>query len=211
MLPQGDWMAAWNMLGVLPPDPEVYDHLVTAYAAPERAYHNLWHLKECFDHYNLVADRLRRPAEVALALWFHDVVYDSRRPDNEILSAAWADNVLCAAGCHAETIRRVHALILTTTHRTVPEAGDPAYLADIDLAILGADAERFAEYEVQIREEYRWVDSVAFDAGRADFLSRMLARPTIFATPYFRDRLERAARRNIAHSIASHRRTGWEG
>jgi hypothetical protein len=47
----------------------------------------------------------------------------------------------------------VHQLIMATCHAALPTTPDQALLVDIDLSILGADSERFDEYEVQVRQE----------------------------------------------------------
>ena len=46
---------------------------------------------------------------------------------------------------------------MATRHAALPAGGDEQLLVDIDLAILGASAARFAEYERQIRAEYAFV------------------------------------------------------
>jgi predicted metal-dependent HD superfamily phosphohydrolase len=100
----------------------------------------------------------------------------------------------------------VRDLVLATRH-TVPEADIlrsecSALLVDIDLAILGAEPARFAEYEAQVRLEYGWVTDAGFEAGRREFLESMLARERLFSTPRaFRER-EVGARRNIAAKLA---------
>jgi predicted metal-dependent HD superfamily phosphohydrolase len=50
----------------------------------------------------------------------------------------------------------VRDLILATRHDVSPPGGDAALLVDVDLAILGSPAERFDEYERQVRQEYSW-------------------------------------------------------
>lgn len=71
-------------------------------------------------------------------------------------------------------------------------------LVDIDLAILGADPARFAEYDTQVREEYRWVPESVYRSKRREVLAGFLARPAIYGTGRFRDHLEGRARENLS-------------
>ena len=72
-----------------------------------------------------------------------------------------------------------------------------------DLAILGSAPARFDEYERQIRQEYSWVDEAVFRSVRGKILQEFLARPSIYSTMGFRDRLENSARENLNRSIAA--------
>ena len=74
-------------------------------------------------------------------------------------------------------------------------------LVDIDLAILGADAARFDEYERQVREEYAWVPSIMFRRTRRRILEQFLERPRIFQTAAFYEAREAAARQNLQRSV----------
>ena len=60
-------------------------------------------------------------------------------------------------------------------HAARPATADEALLVDIDLAILGAAEERFAQYEAQIRAEYAWVDDALFRSRRREVLTGFLA------------------------------------
>ncbi len=195
------WAATWSSLG-LRPDPGLRDALLARLDEPGRYYHTSRHLAECLAEFDRAAPLARRPAEVALAIWFHDAIYDPRRTDNEELSAAWARQALTAAGAAPEVVDRVGRLILATRHTVVPADQDARLLADIDLAILGATPERYAEYERQIRQEYAWMPEPAFRAGRSAVLRAFLARESIYCTPHFRDRLEARARHNLLGSLA---------
>ncbi|MCB0087254.1 MAG: hypothetical protein KDE54_05020, partial [Caldilineaceae bacterium] len=99
-------------------------------------------------------------------------------------------------------IGRVKEHILATRHATPPQGQDQALLVDIDLAILGAESERFEEYEAQIRAEYSDVPSPLFRRKRRQILEGFLARSSIYATPELRQRFEERARQNIARAIA---------
>jgi predicted metal-dependent HD superfamily phosphohydrolase len=77
----------------------------------------------------------------------------------------------------------------------------PRTLIDVDLAILGAPAERFDEYEQQVRAEYSWVPGVLFKRKRREILEGFLRRPTVYSTEHFRGRYEVAARANLSRSI----------
>jgi predicted metal-dependent HD superfamily phosphohydrolase len=176
---------------------------VAAYSEPQRHYHTLQHLRECLAHLDAAASLARRPAEVELALWLHDAVYDPRASDNEERSADWAARSVRAAGCGEEVAQRIAALVLATkSHEAAADAdADTQLLLDIDLAILGASPARFAEYGRQIRAEYAHVPEGAFRERRKRVLSAFLARPRIYATAAYHDALEQRARANLRAAI----------
>jgi predicted metal-dependent HD superfamily phosphohydrolase len=182
----------------------LFNQLVAAYSEPQRHYHTLQHLRECLAHFEAAASLAKRPAEVELALWFHDAVYDAQRQDNEERSAEWARRSILAAGCGEDVALRVQALVLATaSHEAVADDPDLQLLLDIDLAILGAAPARFAEYERQIRAEYAHVPEPLFRAGRARVLAGFLARPRVYATAAFHDALEQRARANIVTALSA--------
>lgn len=95
---------------------------------------------------------------------------------------------------------RVRALIMATCHDAVPDDDDARLLVDIDLAILGAEPTRFAEYDQQVPAEYRWVPGWLYRRKRKEVLAGFLARPAIYGTERFRERLEARARQNLGSS-----------
>ncbi len=196
------WADAWRGLRLPTPAPDVLAALLARWAEPHRKYHTTQHLHEClalFEHDRALAGH---PGEVAIALWFHDAIYDTARHDNEAASADWASRVLRQAGAADGVAARVQALILATRHSEVPATKDAQLLVDIDLAILGAAPARFAEYERQIRDEYGFVPEEVFRDKRAGILRGFLARPVLFSTPAYADRFDAPARANLARAIA---------
>ena len=187
----------WQSIGLAMPD-GLFDALRQRYAEPHRAYHTAQHIDECLEQLDLARASCERPAEVELALWFHDAIYDTTSHDNELRSAEWAAKELTAL---PEVAESVHALILLTRHDAVATTPDGRLLVDIDLSILGAPRERFLEYESQVRREYAWVPEEVFRRERAKILRRFLERPSIYATELFRERLESRARENLAASL----------
>lgn len=172
--------------------------LVAAYRSPDRHYHHLGHVADCLARLD-EAEPLNIPVE--LAIWFHDVVYDSHRSDNELLSARWAEGVLGGLGIPELVIAEVRALILVTWHH---QAATPAeeLLVSIDLSILGRGREEYQAYAGAIRAEYGWVADAAYREGRARVLRKFLERAVIFPHPHFRARYETAARDNLTWELA---------
>jgi predicted metal-dependent HD superfamily phosphohydrolase len=196
------WQQAWSDLALAPPAPPVLAGVLDRWAAPQRRYHTQQHLRECLALFETVRALAERPGEVAIALWLHDAVYDTRRHDNEAESAAWAGRILRDAGAAPDVVDRVHALVMATRHSETPATADERLLVDIDLAILGADPARFAEYEQQIRDEYGFVPEALFREKRAEILRGFLARPALYATSAMAARFEAVARVNLAGAIA---------
>src|SRR5215207_157618 len=84
------WRRCAGALAARPIGPAVFDELVARYSEPHRKYHTLQHLAECLAHFEAVRDLAEQPAEVEMALWFHDAIYDTQRHDNEEKSADWS-------------------------------------------------------------------------------------------------------------------------
>lgn len=198
--PLAAWQRPLRELGAAADD-SLHARLVAAWSEPQRHYHTLQHLDECLALFEEARDAAPHPAEVSLALWFHDAVYDPRRHDNEQRSADWARESLLAAGVPAAAADRVHALVMATRHDAEPAGADAQLLVDIDLAILGAPRARFDEYEQQVGLEYAHVPAADRRIGRGRILRAFLARPAIYSTPLFRARFEAAARDNLAYSV----------
>jgi predicted metal-dependent HD superfamily phosphohydrolase len=192
------WSKACIAIGVAP-DESDYRQLRRAWRSMGRHYHTLSHLEACLREFDAAQALALRPAEVELALWFHDAIYRSWRPDNEARSAALAVRTLRAAA--PDIVERVRQMILATTHRDTGFSGDTALLLDIDLAILGSPPEIYSQFERAVRREYWWVPRARYVAGRGRILSSLLDRPAIYQNDRFFERLERQARANIAAAL----------
>lgn len=205
MTPDGlraNWNEAWRALGVESPGDALRTELQRRYGEPQRHYHTMQHLGECLAWFEREKTSAERPGEVALALWFHDAIYDVHAHDNEARSADWARQALLEAGADRAAAERVHALVMATRHDAVPEGRDAELLIDIDLSILGAERTRFDEYERQVHAEYAFVpDEIRLPRRRA-ILQRFLDREAIYATPQMHAQLEARARVNLQRSIA---------
>lgn len=184
------WRRLW-------PDEHPFHELVARYSEPHRAYHTLQHIEECLREFDASRHLARDPVAVELAIWFHDAVYDTKAHDNEEKSAELVRVLKLPAGRED----RVRGMILATKHAAVADDADTRLLTDIDLSILGAAPARFAEYERQIRQEYSWVPEMVFTAKRGEILRGFLARPRIYGTDFFRDRLEAKARENLSGTL----------
>ena len=197
------WLGPWAVLGVRRSGrlEELRTSLLARYREPQRHYHTVQHLDECFERWPEIRDHAAHPAEVAVALWFHDAIYDTHRSDNEALSAALARDTALGLGVAADSAQRISDLILFTRHAVEPEGPDAEALVDVDLSILGAASARFDEYERQVRREYAWVAEGTFRKRRAEVLGQFLGRPHLYSTAIFREWYEPRARANLRRSL----------
>lgn len=176
------------------------DEMIQAYSAPGRHYHNIGHIEDCLAALESVTGLSAREREIlTAAIWWHDVVYDPTRSDNEEQSAKLAEDNL-APDLRSEAGRLIR---LTKTHNVQPGDRLGAIMISIDLGILGADAATYASYAAAIRREYGHVPDDAYRAGRAAVLESFAARPEIYPEATFFARLEQQARANIARELKS--------
>jgi predicted metal-dependent HD superfamily phosphohydrolase len=178
-----------------------FGDLAAAYSEPHRHYHTLAHIDACLAALDAYRTLAVRPAEIAVALWFHDVVYDTHRDDNEAMSAAWAARCLRKHRVAAGAVARIERMILATRHTTSEVTGDTALLVDIDLGILGQPARVFDRYDAGIRREYAWVAEDAYRTGRRRVLESFLGRARIYTTDTLHEALDHTARGNLERAL----------
>jgi predicted metal-dependent HD superfamily phosphohydrolase len=181
--------------------------LLTRYGENGRFYHNRDHLHHILTTIKAICAPARPDPALLLAAWYHDAVYDPRAADNEAQSAALARQQLQAAGLDRELVDEVARLILLTEKHEVAEAGlslreqeNGRILLDADLAILGADPDRYRQYAQAIRREYAFVPEAEYRQGRANVLRRLLARQPLYYTPFMQT-YSRQARRNLTAEL----------
>ncbi len=185
------------------PDPAPYaDNLLGRWQEPQRHYHTLAHLTAVLDHVDALAEYADDADAVRLAAWFHDAVYLPERSENEERSARLAERALPEAGVAEEKAAEVARLVrLTTGHDPAGDDRDGQVLCDADLAILAAPPSAYAAYTAAVREEYHFVPSGAFRAGRAAILRQLLALPRLFHTPHGQREWEATARYNLTGEL----------
>ncbi|WP_193212405.1 HD domain-containing protein [Luteolibacter marinus] len=174
----------------------VWQQLEARYGEPHRAYHNLRHIASSLDE----LDGSGRPDEALEgAIWFHDVIYDPKRADNEVESIRWFRKAT-GPWLNLDLALWIAGLIEATDFR-LQIKGVPGWqrMVDIDLAILSAEQERYDEYARAIREEYAYVDEPSFREGRGKVLEHFLSRP-IYRTSGFQKR-EGRARANLVREL----------
>jgi predicted metal-dependent HD superfamily phosphohydrolase len=202
VLDRGRWIRLWQTVGASGDPLLWFDRLTAAYSEQHRRYHNLRHIAECLEELDEARHLTDSPETIELAVWFHDAIYDPRASDNEERSASLAEQCLRHSGVGESIVGKVSRLVLATKHHDVGMVVDAPLLVDVDLSILGQPEKRFLEYEVQIRQEYAWVEETIFAEKRAEILKTFLARERIYSTPWFYDRYEQPARANLQSSVA---------
>jgi predicted metal-dependent HD superfamily phosphohydrolase len=193
---------ALDTVGAIQPGRDtVFAELVTRHGEAHRHYHTLEHVEACLRWLDWYAGLAERPAEIALALFFHDAVYDPRAGDNEVKSAALARERLGRLAIPADAIERIASAIEATEHHDATH-GDARLMVDLDLTILGAKPAVFDDFEGRIRKEYAHVPAALFGPGRRAVLERLAAHRPIYRTKALADQLETRARANLERRIA---------
>jgi predicted metal-dependent HD superfamily phosphohydrolase len=182
--------------------PQEYRRVIRGWSSWGRRYHTFGHLEACLKEFDAARHLATYPGEVELALWFHDVVYSTRRSDNEARSAELAREIMAIGRAPAIAIERVKAAIMATRHQEEPLTEDATLVVDVDLSILGQPPDVYEEFERNVRREYWWVPRRRFVAARRAILESFFKRPSIYGHAEFKTRYESAARVNLEAAIA---------
>ncbi|MEP3890375.1 MAG: hypothetical protein ABJN69_07895 [Hellea sp.] len=200
-LKRAGWRRLMTACG-FPANDAMHDLLIACYSEKHRFYHSLDHIDACFRHFDAVIETAIYPNEIELALWFHDVIYKPFSATNEEDSAELAKAFLLENKAAADMIDRVYDLIILTKDHAAPQMQDAKLMLDIDLSILGAAPHIYAQFEKDVRQEYKRVPSFIFKKKRKEILRTFIQRPQLYNSSYFYERLEAQAKRNLKWAIA---------
>ena len=186
----------------------LWQNIVTRYGEPQRAYHTLDHIEQLLVQFESIKHHLSEPHIIALALYYHDVIYDPTCSDNELKSAEFATDTL-SSYLNTKQCQQIYALIMMTANHQIDtlvdsdKYNDAAYLLDMDLSILGAPWSAYEQYAKAIRQEYTHVADDSYRDGRTAVLQGLLAHPKLYLTDHYYNQLETQARDNIKRELTS--------
>eukprot|EP01117_Protostelium_nocturnum_P003030 TRINITY_DN13961_c0_g1_i1.p1 TRINITY_DN13961_c0_g1~~TRINITY_DN13961_c0_g1_i1.p1 ORF type:complete len:231 (+),score=54.22 TRINITY_DN13961_c0_g1_i1:50-694(+) len=181
-----------------------FKRLKAFYEEKSRYYHNISHVISMLSLLEEYRSSVRKPVHVALAIWFHDAIYDATKNDNEEKSVQLFEVFAIDLNLSAELTKEISSYIIATkSHKTNSENSenrDLAFFLDFDVSILGKEEEEYDQYSVQIRKEYSHVSNQDYRVGREKVLNS-LSEGNVFATKEFRDRFEEKAKANMKREI----------
>lgn len=197
-----EWKELFASYGVQGEITEKYlKEIIEKYSEKKRFYHNLSHIQALLKSAVKLKDYFQDYNSVRLAIWFHDVIYNTKKSSNEEKSAELAVKVLTELNIPIATINLVEKMIIATkAHSINGLTEDGKIFLDLDLSILGASPEIYQQYYQAIRKEYSWVPWFLYRRSRKSILSGFLAREHIFFTSELA-KLEQIARQNISEEI----------
>jgi pantetheine-phosphate adenylyltransferase len=182
--------------GILFPE-RMWSYIYNAYTEKNRFYHNLTHISNCLNEFDLIKNRIEKRFSVEMAIFFHDLVYDIKSKTNEEDSVKFIMKELQIPLVKED----ISALILATKHNTNKLTDDQKYICDIDLSSLGKSWRLFNYYNKLVEQEYSIFPLRDLLKGRIYFMQGLLTRKRIYYTEFFYDRYEKQARKNIQKYI----------
>jgi len=167
-----EWYRAHREFGIKP-DWREFKRVRAAYAEKHRHYHTWQHIYECClftrKHYGL------QPL-VVMALFYHDIVYDVTRKDNEELSAQQWIDYATSRGLHRVAYIKMNLIAdgirMTATHKiTGIKSLFYDMLNDADMHVFLCPDSHYLEYAQNIWREYRGFGREKYLEGRLAFLN----------------------------------------
>ncbi|MDH3761546.1 MAG: hypothetical protein OEU50_11240 [Gammaproteobacteria bacterium] len=177
---------------------DIHRRLLDGYREPQRHYHTLAHIEQCLVMFDQCKSLASDPDALELAVWFHDVIFEPGRPDNEKRSAELY--LALSQGVHDERTRGlIDRLIMATLHDgSSLQDHDAVYMVDIDLSSFGLSWEEFLQDSKNLRLESADLSDAEYYRKKTSFQNCLLAKERFYLSDFFAERLENQARSNLA-------------
>jgi predicted metal-dependent HD superfamily phosphohydrolase len=178
-----------------------WNEIVSNYSNKKRHYHNLLHLENLVQQLSAYREIISDWDVILFSVFYHDVIYNTLKQDNEEKSALFAEEKLKIINAGNEQVEKCKATILATKSHELNKDNDINLFTDADLSILGANWNDYNIYAKQIRQEYSIYPDLIYNPGRKKVLHHFLHMKNIFKTAEFSERLEKQARLNLEKEL----------
>lgn len=176
---------------------ELWQEIERAYTANNRYYHNISHLEYMINQAVQYKDKIMDFDVILFSIYYHDIIYNIHKKDNEEKSAEIATDRLSKMGVpQANIIACQNQIIATKLHKYNANM-DTNFLLDFDLAILGDTPQNYKSYTKNIRKEYAIYPDLLYKIVRKKVILNFLNMDSIFKTKDFQDKYEQQARKNL--------------
>ena len=165
---------------------EIGSYLMAQYSGKNRHYHNVQHIVSMLDGFDCLKTKFEHPSTALLAIFFHDVIYDAAKHDNEAQSAQRMKELLLGVVDGEILDAAAYSISATNKHVVTPNP-DTNLILDLDMAILGQPWPMYERYASNIMQEYLPVyGEDAYRQGRVMlFLEPTISRGHVFLTDSF--------------------------
>lgn len=180
---------------------ELWEEVEAAHSSAKRHYHSLRHLENLLHQLQAVKDQIQHWDTLLFTLYYHDIVYNPLKDNNEEKSAELAEARLRKLAVPAALAQRCKQQILATKKHLPDADEDTNYFTDADLSVLGQDWPAYAAYAEGVRKEYAIYPDLIYKPGRKKVLQHFLEMDRIFKTDYFYHKLENSAKRNLQQEL----------
>jgi predicted metal-dependent HD superfamily phosphohydrolase len=123
----------------------LWNEIEQNYTGKKRHYHTLRHLENLWVQLNEVKGEIQHWDVMLFTLFYHDIIYNPIKSDNETRSAELAEKRMLQISVSEELIALCKSQILATQSHIKSSNTDTNYFLDADLSVLGQDWESYAQ------------------------------------------------------------------
>lgn len=176
---------------------ELWNEIEINYTDKKRHYHNLSHLENLLNELIEVKDQIKNWNTILFTLFYHDIIYNALKSDNEEQSAKLAEKRLNQINVPNQIVENCKSQILATKKHLDNSDLDTNYFTDADLSILGQNINSYKTYYQNVRDEYSIYPNLIYNPGRKKVLKHFLEMQRIYKTDFFYNKYENNAKLNL--------------
>lgn len=180
---------------------KLWSEIEKAYTGKKRYYHNLSHIEALYQLLLNNRSSIHNWDVVLFSLFYHDIVYNVLKKNNEQKSADIAVKRLNEIGFPGGHIELCFSQIIATSKHLLSDDKDTNIFTDADLSVLGKETAVYDEYCKQIRKEYSIFPDFVYIPGRKKVINHFLQMERIFKTDIFFNQYEQQAKENLYREL----------
>jgi len=176
-----------------------YYQTLELYYTNKRFYHTLNHIKILLDSLHDFHITEVEKIKLELAIWFHDIIYNSKAKNNEEESINEFTKFAIYVGLNFDLNLEINDIIFATRHKDTAQTRLQKIMCDVDLKEFAFD--NYIKNSNNIKKEFSHLTDKEWIKGRSDFLKTFINKEFIYYTDEYRDALEDTARINLKKEL----------